>query len=210
MSNNKGRVKSSADYQREFRQRMRDQGLVKKELWIRPENAPQLPLIEARLRRVREDLASDLTEQQPEAWTTEKLYMALSANEHFNPARAKLELLDEEEPVLVIVMKDYGHLPMYISVMSEQIVVESILWSVKQVKNREEFNERVLRTHKYFPLSTMSLENLGEGEDFYCMFGALSSRSILESIIFEIETLAENIMDAVDTYSEFLLYSEHA
>jgi hypothetical protein len=38
--------KSSAHYQREYRNRLREQGLVKKEVWILPENARRLAMFE--------------------------------------------------------------------------------------------------------------------------------------------------------------------
>ena len=46
-----------------------------------------------------------------------------------------------------------------------------------------EFNDAVLRTHKYFPLSTVSLDNMGSaGQDYYYI-GALSSTSILSNVV---------------------------
>jgi len=66
------------------------------------------------------------------------------------------------------------------------------------------FNDAVLRTHKYFPLSTISLDKLGDDGDYYHMFGALSSSSILHNVVFEIEVLANNVIQATEAYSEFL------
>lgn len=43
--------KSSAHYQRLYRQRLREQGLVKKEVWILPEHAPLLVAFERKLRQ---------------------------------------------------------------------------------------------------------------------------------------------------------------
>lgn len=213
------KAKSSAHYQREYRKRLREAGLVKKEVWIRPENAKLLAYIEKKLR--------DLVEQKPEefglaiaggktmidsvnSWSTESLFDALQTEEPFNNERASLELIDGIEPSLHITMHDYGDLPVFLTVAGEQIIVESVLWSTDEVKDVEGLNDTVLRTHKYFPLSTISLDAVGNGKDYYHMFGALSSTSILANVIFEIEVLASNVIQATEAYADFLKTSELA
>jgi uncharacterized protein YjfI (DUF2170 family) len=62
----------------------------------------------------------------------------------------------------------------------------------------------ILKTHKLFPLSTFGIQTGPDGKDYYEMFGSLSAGSILESIIFEIETLADNAMQAADAYQSDL------
>lgn len=201
------KAKSSAHYQREFRKRLREQGLVKKEVWIRPDNAKQLAKIEKELRTSRG------SQWQPgeytmtvnnDVWTTTSLFGALQESELFNSGQASIELIDGVEPALHIVMYEYGDLPVFLTVSGEQIIVESVLWSVSAVNDVGRFNEAVLRTHKYFPLSTISLDIVGDGKDYYHMFGALSSTSILPNVVFEIETLASNVIQATEAYSEFL------
>ena len=44
------KAKSSAHYQREYRKRLREQGLVKKEVWILPEHTKRLAVYEKSLR----------------------------------------------------------------------------------------------------------------------------------------------------------------
>jgi len=60
------------------------------------------------------------------------------------------------------------------------------------------FNEYVLRTHKFLPLSTISLETDITHGDYYYMFGALSASSSINEIVLEIETLAENTIQATE------------
>lgn len=199
--------KSSAHYQREFRKRLREQGLVKKEVWIRPEHAKQLAIIEKQLREIggfnwtkgeREMVNSE------KAWSTKSLCDALSETDLFNSGKASVELIDGVEPALHIVMHEFGDLPIFLTVSGDQIIVESVLWAASEVTDIHKFNDAVLRTHKYFPLSTISLDTLGDGKDYYHMFGALSSTSILPNVIFEIEALATNVIQATEAYSEFL------
>jgi uncharacterized protein YjfI (DUF2170 family) len=204
--------KSSAHYQREYRNRLRDQGLVKKEVWILPENARRLAMFELELRvSAKQVVSSELLQAKGESrmtdvvnrWTTASLYDALTKADMFTAKRADLELIDGVSPALHIIMYEYGDLPLFLTVSGEQIVVEAMLWSVSEVNNPSLFNETVLRTHKYFPLSNISLDKM-DGDDCYHMFGALSSASSLQDVILEIEMLASNVIQATEAYSEFL------
>ncbi len=205
--------KSSAHYQREYRNRLREQGLVKKEVWILPENARRLALLELELRvSAKQLVTSGLLPAKGESrmtdvvnrWTTTSLYDALAKADMFASKRADLELIDGVSPALHIVMYEYGDLPLFLTVSGEQIVVEAMLWSVTEVNNPALFNETVLRTHKYFPLSNISLDKM-DGDDCYHMFGALSSASSLHDVMLEIEMLASNVIQATEAYSEFLI-----
>lgn len=200
--------KSSAYYQREYRRRLREQGLVKKEVWIRPEHAKLLLQLENQLRQELEETTSvegakTMTTTMT-AWTTASLYEALCKTDLITSGRASIELIDGIEPALHIVMKNFGDLPIFLTVAGEQIIVESVLWSTSEVKDLAGFNDAVLRTHKYFPLSTVSLDHLGDSGDYYQMFGALSSTSLLQNVVFEIEVLASNVIQATEAYGEYL------
>lgn len=196
------KAKSSAHYQREFRKRLREMGLVKKEVWIRPEFAKQLQAIEKQLREPGANPtagAMDM-EERVKSWSTAELYDALAGA----GLNAEAEFIDGVEPAIHLTMNDYGDLPVFLTVVGDQIIAESVLWSVSDVRDVAAFNEMVLRTHKYFPLSTVSLDNLGDEGDYYHMFGALSATSSLANIVFEIEVLASNVIQATEAYSEHL------
>ncbi len=199
------KAKSSAHYQREFRKRLREQGLVKKEVWILPENAKFLGQFEKQLRLPGyNNKGVDVMTDAIKAWNTSSLYDALKGTELYTSGQASIELIDGIEASLHIVMHEVGDLPLFLTVSGEQIIVESVLWSVDEVTDLARFNEAVLKTHKYFPLSTISLDSVGRDEDYYHMFGSLSSTSILPNIVFEIEVLASNVIQATEAYNEFL------
>lgn len=199
------KAKSSAHYQREFRKRLRELGLVKKEIWILPENAKQLIQIEKQLRLPgHNSTGASIMNNAINTWTTTSLHEALKTTDLFTSQQATIELIDGIEPSLHIVMHEVGDLPIFLTVSGEQIIAESLLWSVDDVTDIAKFNETVLRTHKYFPLSTISLDNVGQSSDYYHMFGSLSSSSILPNVVFEIEVLASNVIQATEAYSEFL------
>lgn len=207
------KAKSSAYYQREYRRRLREQGLVKKEVWVLPENSGKLADIERRLREPGglPDLkgGGGMT-GTTDRWTNHSLFEALQAEELFAGGQASIELIEGVDPVLQAVMKEYGDLPVFLTVSGDQIIAEAVLWSVDEVKDVGRFHETVLRTHKYFPLSTISLDSMGDNGDYYHMFGALSSTSLIQNVVFEIEVLASNVIQATEAYGEFLKFSVEA
>ncbi|WP_304639429.1 biofilm formation regulator BacA [Pseudomonas sp.] len=198
--------KSSAHYQRIYRQRLREQGLVKKEVWILPEHASRLLAVERQLRQPQPRLASMEQEghSMQQIWTAKGLYEALAATELFSGGEASVELIDGSDPSLHITMREYGELPLFMAVFGEQIIVEALLWPASDVRDVAAFNEEVLRTHKLFPLSSIGLETLADGQLCYTMFGALSSSSTLSDVVFEIELLADNVIKATEAYESFL------
>ena len=200
--------KSSAYYQRLYRQRLREQGLVKKEIWILPEHAKALSHIERQLRLPQSGAV--LTEKEngmnttPQGWTANSLYAALATTPLFAEGRAAVELLQGADSSLHIEMHDYGELPLFVAVSGDQIVIEGTLWSTDDVKDVVKFNDAILRTHKLFPLSSIALETPPEGPSYYTMFGALSATSKLENVVLEIEVLADNIIKATEAYQDHL------
>jgi uncharacterized protein len=205
-------TKSSAHYQREYRKRLREQGLVKREVWIRPENTRQLSVMEKQLRipnagcflELNQKTGVSVMTSNIKSWTTGSLFEALKGVELFAGISASIEMIDGVDPAIHIVMRDYGDLPIFLTVSGEQIVVEAVLWSAAEINDISAFNDSILRTHKYFPLSTISLDTMSDGVDYYHMFGALSSTSILPNVVFEIEVLASNVIQATSAYSSFL------
>jgi len=205
-------TKSSAHYQREYRKRLREKGLVKKEVWVLPENGKRLLEIEKILRgKVDSSFVTGVKKMvdNVNSWTTKDLFESLRGVEPFSNGQATIELIDGVEPSLHLVMGEYGDLPIFVTVSGDQIVVDALLWSVSDISDAAGFNDAVLRTHKYFPLSTISLDNVG-GEDYYYMFGALSSSSILSNIVLEIEVLASNVIQATEAYRDFLTAADVA
>lgn len=204
--------KSSAHYQREFRNRLREQGLVKKEVWILPENSRRLAMMELELRVTsRQQQGQECLQETGDKrmtdianrWTTQSLHDALAKADLVTSNRAEVELIEGVSPVVHMVMTEYGDLPLFLTVSGEQILVEAMLWPASDVKDVNAFNEAVLRTHKYFPLSNISLDRI-DGDDCYQMYGALSACSSIQDVVLEIEVLASNVIQATEAYSEYL------
>lgn len=205
-------IKNSAFYQRRYRQRLQEQGLVKKEVWILPENTEKLQQIEQNLRyfqtndenEKKNNLQGKNAMKKKEIWLVNDLYQALKKEELFTQGAASIEIIDGIDACLHIIMHQYGDLPLFLSVSNQQIVVEALLWPVSIVKQQEQFNQEILCTRKLFPLSTIAIEKAGDGSVNYIMYGALSSSSLLSSIIYELEMLSDNVIKATEAYAHFL------
>ncbi|MFC0679758.1 YjfI family protein [Lysobacter korlensis] len=198
-------TRTSADYQRDFRERMRKLGLVKKDVWIRPEYAAELSAIEKRMREPRGDASvrADGEHGFSTGWSIHSLHAALAEISPVRSGAIELEWMDGLEPSLHLVMHEYGELPIFVAVGGEQLIVEALMWPVDEVADTAAFNDHVLRTHKVLPLTTVGIEVISD-VPCYTMFGSLDTHSSLANIVFEIETLAANVISVTDAYAEFL------
>ena len=200
--------KKQAYYQSKYRERLREKGYVKREIWIPPDYTKVLKDCEAALRAgVMPIILRTGTERkmnQDENWTTESLLEALKQSEPVTAGDIEVDLVEGADPGILVTMKEFGDLSLLMSVSGSQIIVDTLLWAVEEVDDSAAFNEMILKTHKLFPLSTFGIVVGPDGRDYYEMFGSLSAGSILESVIFEIETLADNALQAAEGYQSEL------
>ena len=135
-----------------------------------------------------------------ENWTTETLQGALAQSEAATEGNIQVELVAGIDPGILITMHEFGDLPLLMSVSGSQILVETLLWPLEEVADRAAFNDLILRTHKLMPLSSFGIIQGPDGRDYYEIFGSLSAGSKLASVLFEIETLADNAMQTAEAY----------
>lgn len=198
--------KTSTDYMREMRARLTAAGYVKRELYVLPENAEVLRNIEKVLRQPylgnRIKLEGFMTENTN--WTIDTLHSALAELDVVKDKEIELTLIQGAEPSLSLTMNNFGGLPIIIAVAGDQILVDSVLVYASEVNDAATFNETVLRSRDIFPLSSIGIETMPNGETVYSMFGALSAASSLTVIVHEVFTLADNVIRAADAYEDFL------
>lgn len=197
--------KPSSYYQNRYRERLRQKGFVKREVWIPPEQTAALKLCEEALRDgrtpefIQSRKAAPMT-QNP-MWTTDSLMKALQESEPARTGEMDVTLIDGTEPGIVLTMNEFGDLPLYMSVAGSQIIVDTLLWPVDEIKDQAALNDQLLRMHKFMPLSTFGITQGPDGREYYEIFGALSAGSKLESILFEIDMLADNALQSVEAYA---------
>ena len=201
-------TKKSSYYQSRYRARLRERGFVKCEIWIPPQFVRVLKDCQAALREgVIPFIPRTIrkrTMSQDENWTTETLCAALAQSEPASSGDFIVELVEGADPGILITMTEFGDLPLLMSVSGGQILVDTLLWPVDNVADPAEFNATILKTHKLLALSTFGIRTGPDGKDYYELFGALNAGSILQSVIFEIETLADNAMQVAEAYQSDL------
>ena len=111
-------------------------------------------------------------------------------------------VVTREENCLLIANGD--SVDAWLAISGEQIIVESLLFSVNEVKDKTALNEEILKTHMIFPLTTVGISNVA-GDEYYTAFGSLSSQSKPESVMIEVQTLFQNVEAFLDAYAEHLL-----
>ena len=204
--------KTSAHYQRLHRQRLRDLGLVKKEVWILPEYGTELQRLEKlmRLSGARADsLAINHKEGTMESatqayWSVHSLAESLQRSVLVQEGKLHIEVLEGADASVLATLPDFGDLPVHLALSGDQLVIEAFLWPADQVRDRAGLNEQMLRLQKLFPFTTMALEPLAHGGEGYVMFAAMRASSSEDDIICEILTLADSVIQATEALAPYL------
>jgi uncharacterized protein YjfI (DUF2170 family) len=197
--------KSSSFYMKKMRAGLADAGYVKHEAWVLPENRGALKRVEKQLRQPVMAGSFNLEEHMTTAdtWTIERLFGALQALEQVASNEIGLTLIQGSEQSIKLDMNEYGGLPIYIAVVGEQIIVDTVLVDVESIKDVVHFNDAVLRSRELFPLSSIGIEVMPNGQTVYNMFGALSANSSLTNVVTEVHTLVDNVQRATEAFERF-------
>ena len=193
---------STARAQSAYRERMREKGLVARQVFIRPGYRELLGKLESMLREPSlPPFLRKLESPQPmtTAWNTSQLFHELEQSE-LTASGVSLELVQGVEPAISATMSNHGDLVIQLAVSGDQIFVSAPLCLGSQVRNRHTFNEACLRMNPINPLSNIGLQTF-DGEDVYIVFGELSARSPLANVIEEILVLADNTLDAAQAFA---------
>jgi uncharacterized protein YjfI (DUF2170 family) len=130
-------------------------------------------------------------------WSVKSLAEALGATRLLRDGELTARVLEGSEPVLQVTMHEFGDLPVFVSVGAEQIVVSALLWPVDEQKDQAAFNVFLLKAQKLVPLSNFGITTVA-GRDYYELFGELSCKTTLQTVVIELRTLAENAIQAAD------------
>jgi hypothetical protein len=191
------------------RQKLREEGLVMREVWIQPQHAPVLLKVEKLLRKPNAHplihaLKGVSAAMTTGSVTTQTLLPELQSGSLAAAHRYSFSLIEGLEPVIQAVAHDYGDVNVYIAVTGEIAIAQATLFPVARVRDTARLNDRILRTEKLFDLANISIDSHPDGSEFYVIYGALRATSPLSDIEFEIDTLARNAVDAAGAYREFV------
>ncbi len=180
-------------------------GYVKHETWVLPENRSLLKQMEKQLRQpiLAGSFMSENYMSAGTNWNIDRLFSALQALDEVVSNDITLSLVQGSESSIKLEMNDFGGLPIYIAVVGEQIIVDTVLVDIESINDVPAFNDAVLRSREMFPLSSIGIESMPNGQIVYNMFGALSSDSSLTNIVTEVKTLVDNVQRASEAFERF-------
>ncbi|OHB29615.1 MAG: hypothetical protein A2790_06775 [Phenylobacterium sp. RIFCSPHIGHO2_01_FULL_69_31] len=195
---------------REERQRL---GLVKLELWVPP--AAKSDVQAAARAIITASSRGPALMKNPDPpqgpfqmdhvidtdWSVQSLAQALTETRLLRDGELTARVLEGAEPVLQITMHEFGDLPIFLSVGAEQIVVSALMWPVDEQKDQAAFNVFLLKAQKLVPLSNFGITTVA-GRDYYEIFGELTCKTTLQTVIIELRMLAENAIRAADELRE--------
>ena len=127
------------------------------------------------------------------SWTLERLKTALTTEGAFDSDEISVEKNGAD--ILEITFETAGQITLFMSVGENQILTTTLLWPRDAQEDTEAFELMMLRNHKkLLPLCALAIEQI-DGRDYYELFGAMSIRSSLDSVVTEIRTLANNAIE---------------
>ncbi|WP_337185905.1 DUF2170 family protein [Phenylobacterium sp.] len=208
-SSDKAAGLSPAERTRLWRKERQRLGLVKLELWVPPGakadvQAAARAIITASSRGPALSRNPDPPQEPKQMdhvidtdWSVKSLAEALDATRLLREGELTARVMEGAEPVLQVTMHEFGDLPVFISAGTEQIVVSALLWPVDEQKDQAAFNVFLLKAQKLVPLSNFGITTVA-GRDYYEIFGELSCKTTLQTVVIELRTLAENAIQAAD------------
>lgn len=203
---------SPAERTRQWREQRQRLGLVKLELWVPPGarsdiQAAARAIITASSRgpALRDPYPPRGSFQMDHVidtdWSVKSLAEALGESKLLREGELTARIVEGTEPVLQILMQEFGDLPIFLSVGTEQIVVSALLWPVDEQEDAAAFNVFLLKAQKLVPLSSFGITTVAD-RDYYEIFGELSCKTTLQTVVIELRMLAENAIRAAEELRE--------
>ncbi|WP_409316330.1 YjfI family protein [Pseudomonas sp. KCJK9016] len=197
--------KPSSFYMKQMRAGLAAAGYVKHETWVLPENRSLLKQMEQQLRQpiLAGSFMSENYMSAGNNWNIDSLYNAFKALDEVASHEITLSLIQSAEPSLKLEMNEFGGLPIHIAIAGQQIIVDTVLVDIDSITDVRAFNDAVLRSREMFPLSSIGIETMPNGQTVYNMFGALSADSSLTNVVTEVKTLVDNVQRASEAFEHF-------
>lgn len=106
-----------------------------------------------------------------------------------------------EEPVLQVVVSGAEEIPVYVTVTDTQVLCLVYLFDQREIRPEilAELHENMLRISVPMPLSA-----LGKVGEHYVVYGALAPTSSDTEVRQELVTLADNAIDLLQTFEDYL------
>ena len=139
------------------------------------------------------------------SWSVNSLHRQWQQQDFYRLHNISVKVADD---TLILTFHDYGDLPVVLAVGERQILVEAALVERNEFAQPSQIDYRLLTTHKYLPLSTIAIDKIN-GQDWYVLFGALSTHSKIEVIAEELEELVSNTFSVIDALEPLYKFNQN-
>lgn len=104
-------------------------------------------------------------------------------------------------PVMRISIEGQEELPVFVTASASQVLCICYLWTEDEIRpeRRAEMMEAMMDLNIAIPLS-----NFGRIGKHYVIFGSLAHDAQVESIAIDVAMVADNALEALDVFTEFL------
>ncbi len=117
--------------------------------------------------------------------------------------RERVESVPTLDGAVQVQMPEAGDMVITLVATEHQVMASTPLVLAARVADRAGFNEACLRLNPINPLSNLGLATIG-GEDVYIVFGELSPDATAAQVVHEVDTLADNALEAIQILSPYL------
>lgn len=131
-----------------------------------------------------------------EHWEASALAAALRDSDGAKAGRLVVEAANGDS--IQVSLPECGNLGVAVGVVRPRIMASVALVKASEIPNRAAFDRSLLVANPTLPLSAFSLTQV-DGEDYYGIYGELSTGSEIEEIEEEILTLGANAIHAMET-----------
>ena len=135
-----------------------------------------------------------------EHWEAGALAAALRESDEAKAGRIVVDA--ESGDSITVSLPECGGLKVAVGVVRPRIMVSVALARASEIPNRDSFNSALLIANPIMPLSAYSIIVVG-GEEWYGIYGELSTGSEIEEIEEEILTLGTNAIQSHETIREW-------
>ncbi|MDK9789808.1 DUF2170 family protein [Vibrio sp. D431a] len=134
-------------------------------------------------------------------WNAEKLKEFLSGH------NTSVKVVSNDSAILTL--HDHNEVEIVLFINDKYMTVQSALFEAGDQEESNFINSLILRNTKRYELSSFALETI-RGKDWYVILGQLSASSTKESLLLELNTLADNAVLFIDEMSEAITIFNNA
>lgn len=116
-----------------------------------------------------------------------------------------IDITQQNDQSALITLPEMGGLQVLLTLSGSQLMVSADICQSSSITDRADFNEQALRMGVILPLASVGIISV-DGKDHYVVYGQMYSGSKIESIVAEINAVADAALQMAEFASDFICY----